>query len=118
MASDDEKRESERVKILGDLHSEIMVLEAMVVREISLGGALIETRSPLHLNSLHELRLALGGRSIVVKGRVVHSRISDIDQEQVLYRSGVEFVEPAARVCAAIADYIEEIKESRRNRGD
>ena len=52
----------------------------------------------------HEQALfSLGDRSVVVKGRVAHCRISDVDQELVHYKSGVEFIELSERVAAAIA---------------
>src|SRR5205814_1175745 len=96
-----DKRDTERVPILGELQGEVMVFQPMLIKEISRGGATVETRFPMHLNSLHDLRLTLGSRSVVVKGRVVHSRISDVDQDIVTYRTGVEFVEPSDRVAAA-----------------
>jgi hypothetical protein len=108
-----EKRDRERVPILGELLGEIMVFEPMLIKEVSIGGATVETRFPLHLNSLHDLRLTLGERSIVVKGRVVHSRISDVDQDIVTYRTGMEFVEPSDRVAAAIAEFLETVKANR-----
>ena len=114
MTPQGDKRDAERVQILGDLHGEVMLFEPITIKEIGLGGAQIETGFPLQLDSLHDLRLTLGNRSVVVKGRVVHSHISDVDHEQVLYRSGVEFVEPAARVCAVIVEFIETIKAGRR----
>ena len=113
-----DKREGERVPILGDLPGEIMVFQPMVLREISLGGATLETRAPLHLNSLHDLRLTLGGTSIIVKGRVVHSRISDVDQDIVTYRTGVEFIELSERVQTAIALFIDEIEGYRPSQPD
>jgi hypothetical protein len=109
----DEKRDTERVPMLGELQGEVMVFQPMVVKEISVSGATVETRYPLHLNSLHDLRLSLGETSIVVKGRVVHSRISDVDQDIVMYRTGVEFVEPSERVASVIADYLESVKINR-----
>ena len=109
-----EKRDTDRVPILGELHGEIMVFEPMAVKEISRGGAQIETRFPLQIDSLHDLRLSLGDRSVVVKGRVAHCRISDVDQDVVMYRSGVEFVEPSERVDEVIADFIDAIKAGRR----
>jgi hypothetical protein len=109
-----EKRDTDRVSILGELHGEIMVFEPMAVKEISRGGAQIETRFPLQIDSLHDLRLSLGDRSVVVKGRVAHCRISDVDQDVVMYRSGVEFVEPSERVEEVIADFIDAIKAGRR----
>ena len=55
-----DKRDAERVPMLGELQGEIMVFQPMLIKEISLGGALVETRFPLHLNSLHDLRLDAG----------------------------------------------------------
>lgn len=91
-----------------------MVFEPMAIREISRGGVQIETGFRLQLDSLHELRLTLGDRSVVVKGRVVHCSISDVDQELVTYRSGLEFIEPADRVYSVIAGFIDAIKDGRR----
>ena len=110
----DDKRDAERVPILGELQAEIMVFEPMLIKDISRGGATVETRFPLHLNSLHDLRITLGPRSVVVKGRVVHSRISDVDQEIVHYRSGIEFIEPSDRIRGVIVEFIEAIKTGRR----
>jgi hypothetical protein len=71
---------------------------------------MVETRFPLHLNSLHDLRLTLGSRSIVVKGRVVHSQVADVDQNVVVYWTGIEFVEPSGHVAAAIAEFMESLR--------
>ena len=111
MASD--KRDTDRIPILGELHGEIMVFEPMAIKEISRGGAQIETRFPLQINSLHDLRLTLGIRSIVVKGRVVHSQISDIDQDVVVYWTGIEFVEPSEHVASAIAEFMDSLRSHR-----
>jgi PilZ domain len=91
-----------------------MVFQAMAVKEISVSGALVETAFPLHLDSLHDLRLTLGDRSVVVKGRVVHCSISDVELEGVVYRSGIEFIEPSDRVHGVIAGFIEAVRAGRR----
>jgi hypothetical protein len=109
-----EKRDTDRVSILGELRGEIMVFEPMAIKEISRGGAQVETRFPLQINSLHDLRLSLGDRSVVVKGRVVHCHISDVDQDIVMYRSGMEFIEPSERVEEVILDFLDAIKTGRR----
>jgi hypothetical protein len=108
-----DKRDGERLSMLGDIPGEIMVLEPMTVKELSRGGATVETRFALQLNSLHDLRLTLADRTVVVKGRVVHSHISDMDQDIVTYRSGMEFVEPSERVVSAIAEYLDAVKSDR-----
>ena len=112
--SADNKREGERIEILGELRGEVMVFQPIAIKEISIGGAQIETVFPLQLNSLHDFRLTLGDSSLVVKGRVAHCRISDVDQELVTYRSGVEFIEPSERVSTVIQEFIEVVKTGRR----
>lgn len=108
-------RDGERIQILGELNGEVMVFQPMAIREISRGGAQLETAFPLQLDSLHDFRLTLGDRSVVVKGRVVHCSISDVDQEAVFYRSGIEFTEPSEPVEGAIHDFIQAIKDGRRS---
>src|SRR6266571_9171753 len=107
-------REAERIEILGELHGEVMVFQSMAIKEISRAGAQIETGFPLQLDCLHDFRLTLGDRSIVVKGRVVHCSITDVEQELVLYRAGIEFIEPSERVAAAISDFIDAVETGRR----
>ena len=109
-------RDSERIQILGDLRGEVMVFQPMAIKEISRGGVQVETAFPLHLDSLHDCRLTLGDRSVVVKGRVVHCTISDVNQEIVMYRSGIEFVEAPDRVDDVVADFIDAIRDGRRSR--
>ena len=108
MASDS-KRDSERVELLGALPGEVMIFQPAAVRQMSHGGMQVETSFPLQLDSLHEFRLTLRDRSVVVKGRVAHSRISDVDQDIITYRAGVEFVELSDRVAAAIALFVDEL---------
>jgi len=110
----EERRDTDRVEILGDLLGEIMVFQPMRVTQISRHGAQIETPFPLQLNSLHEVRLTLGDDSIVLKARIVHSSVSDVDPEHVLYRSGVQFVEPSEPVARVIAEFVERLTAQRR----
>jgi hypothetical protein len=110
----EDKREGERINILGELHGEVMVYQPTAIREISRRGAQVETRFPLQLDSLHEFRFTLGERSIVMKGRVVHCSISDVDQDVVLYRSGIEFIDPPERVSSVITDFIDAVVSGRR----
>jgi hypothetical protein len=109
-----DKRDTERLEILGDLHGEVMVFQPMVVKEVSQGGAQVETGFPLQLDSLHDFRLSLGDRSLSVKGRVAHCSISEVDQEVVLYRSGIEFIEAPDRIASAVSDFIDAVRNGRR----
>ena len=114
MGSPADKRDAHRVPILGELHGEVMVFQPMAITEISRGGAQIETGFPLQLDSLHEFRLTLGDRSLVIKGRVVHCSITDVDQEMIRYRAGIQFIEPSERVSAVIADFLDAVEAGRR----
>ena len=110
----EETRDTERIPILGELHGEVMVFQPTTIKEISRGGAQVETVFPLPVDSLHQFRLSLGDRSVVVKGRIAHCSIRDVDQEVVTYRSGIEFVELSDRVFEVIADFIDAVKTGRR----
>lgn len=103
----DERRSAERIELLGTVHGDVLIIQSTEIRQISLGGMLVETRFPMAVESLHEFRLVLGDPSVVVKGRVAHSRISDVVHDGVFYQSGVEFIEPSAVVTAAIARFID-----------
>lgn len=109
--SDQPKRDAERIDLLGALQGEVMVFQPTAVRQISKGGMQVETTFPLQLDSLHEFRLTLGDRSIVVKGRVAHSRISEFDHDGVTYRTGIEFIEPSEPVATAISEFVAELRE-------
>lgn len=115
MDADPDTRDTDRVVILGELQGEIMVFERLQVKELGRTGALVETRFPVHLNSLHDLRLTLGSRSIVLKGRVTHCQISEVDRDIVTYQSGLEFVDPTDRIEGVIAEFLETLRSKRRS---
>src|SRR2546425_564712 len=114
MSPADDKRDTERIQILGELLGEVMVFQPMAIKEISHGGAQVETNFPLQLDSLHEFRLTLGDRSVVLKGRVAHCSISDVEQELVFYLSGIEFIDPPERVKGVVDEFMAAIRDGRR----
>lgn len=109
-ASDGRRGSDDRIPILGGLRGEVSVFERMAVLEISRGGAQIETSVPLQLNSLHSLRLVLGNRSVVVRGRVTHSRLREVARGETVYVSGIEFVDVPDPVAGVITEFIEAAK--------
>ncbi|MDQ3068236.1 MAG: PilZ domain-containing protein [Acidobacteriota bacterium] len=109
----EERRDGTRMAVLGELVGGVMIFQPMTVIEIGGGGMQIETLAPLQLDSLHDFRLPLDDRPVVVKGRVVHCRISDVDTDRLTYRSGVEFIEPAEHARKAIELYVERMKSAR-----
>jgi hypothetical protein len=103
-------RDSERVPIPGQVTGEVTVYEPMAIIDLSDRGALVETRFALQLDSLHEFRLSLGTRSVVVKGRIAHCKIGELQEGTVLYRSGIEFIEPTDHALSAIHAFVEALK--------
>ena len=106
------KRDNERVPV-PSLAGEVKVYQPMTILDISNGGAQVETPFALQLDSLHDFRLSLGDRSIVVKGRIAHSHIGELRGGIVLYRTGVEFVEVSDHVRSAIEGFVRALKQAR-----
>lgn len=102
-----EKRDVERVPIPGQVTGEVTVFQPMTILDMSERGAQVETTLALHLDSLHDFRLSLGDRSVVVKGRIVHCQIGELMEGSVRYRTGVEFVEPSEHALVAIRAFVE-----------
>lgn len=105
------KRDDERVPV-ERVEGEVMVFQPMTVLDISPGGAQIETSFALQLDSLHDFRLTLGSRSVVVKGRIAHCHIGQLTDVAAVYRTGVEFVDLTEPVRDAIADFVVAMKYS------
>ena len=114
MIDETDKRETERVAPKGQLEGAVMVFQPMTIVEISHNGAQIEVPFPLQLDSLHEFRLSLGERSVVVKGRIVHCYVGELSTDGTVYRSGIEFVEPSEPVRQAITDFVDTQRAARR----
>jgi len=86
----------------------------MTIKEMSRAGAQVETRFPL--SSIPPRVPSHAGRidPFVVKGRVAHCSISDVESEIVTYRSGVEFVEAGRPRRLGDFRFIDAIKDGRR----
>jgi len=112
--ADENKRDNERVPVPSPLHGEVKVFQPMTILDVSHGGAQIETPFALQLDSLHDFKISLGNRSIVVKGRIAHCHIGELREGVVLYRTGVEFIENSVHVQTALEHFIEALKVASR----
>lgn len=112
--ADDKKRDTERVPVPSPLNGEVKVFQPMTILDVSHGGAQIETPFALQLDSLHEFKISLGARSIVVKGRIAHCHIGELREGIVLYRTGVEFIENSEHAQAALDHFVEALKVTNR----
>jgi hypothetical protein len=111
---DDNKRDMERVPVPSPLYGEVKVFHPMTILDISKGGLQIETPFALQVNSLHDFRVSLGERSIVVKGRIAHCKVAEITEGVALYRTGVEFIENTDHAQSAIVAFVDALKLSRK----
>lgn len=109
-----ERRDDERYPVLGALDGDVMVYLPMAITEIARGGVQVETPFAFQIDSVHELRIALGDRPVIVKGRVTHCSIIDIEQEFVKYRTGLEFVDLPPRLADAIGTFVDAMKDRGR----
>jgi hypothetical protein len=100
------KRDRERVPLEGQVRGEVMVFQPMTILDISVGGAQIETAFALQLDSLHDFRLSLADRSVIVKGRVAHCHIGELTDVAAYYRTGIEFLDLSDHARNAITDFV------------
>jgi c-di-GMP-binding flagellar brake protein YcgR len=112
--AEENKRDTERVPVPSPLHGEVKVFQPMTILDISRGGAQIETPFTLQLDSLHDFKISLGDRSIVVKGRIAHCHIGELKEGIVLYRTGVEFIENSDHAQEAIVQFVDALRLSQR----
>ena len=108
-----ERRDEARLPVPGTLSGNVMVFLPMTITEIAPGGVQVETPFSFQIDSIHELRLALGERTVIAKGRVTHCRVVDLGQESVCYRTGLEFVDVPQRLSEAIASFVNGMKSER-----
>ena len=106
MTDPNPKRQAERVDVPGQVTGAVTVFQPMSILNISVKGMLMESAISLHNDSLHDFRLSLDGRSVVVKGRVVYCKIGELREGGVLYRCGVEFIELPPHAQAALDDFV------------
>ena len=109
-----ERREEQRFSVPGPLGDSVMVFLPIAITEFDRGGVQVETPFAFQIDSVHELRLALGNQPVVVKGRVTHCSVVDVAQESMLYRTGLEFVDLPDRLADVIASFVERVKSEQR----
>jgi hypothetical protein len=90
----------------GLIQGAVTVYQPITVLDIAADGIRLEAGFALQNNSLHDFRLALGDRSVIVKGRVARCEIGELREGAVRYRCEVEFVDPAPHALAAIHDFV------------
>jgi hypothetical protein len=105
-----DRRRTPRVDLLAELQGHIVTLDEVVqVTQLSLGGMTVETTAPLSPKLLHDFRISFGSSTVMVHGRVVHSRVV-IRGDTIAYVAGIEFADPAPWVIQGIRRVIEDAR--------
>jgi hypothetical protein len=109
-----ERRDALRIDILGTLRADVLIPQRIEITNISAAGLQAVSSFPFQLDAVHDFRLTLDDRIVVVKGRVVHSAVRDIDPEGVEYRTGIDFVDLAEDIRREIDSFAARLADRRR----
>jgi hypothetical protein len=92
-----ERRHSPRIELLGQLHGRVVAYDVpVVVRNVSLGGLLLESTFPFTEGAVHGFRLTLGDDSSVeLRGTVLRCREETAADGSTRFVTGVQFVDDA-----------------------
>ena len=102
--SQSERRKHPRVPITGQITGQLLSSDQdVIVRDLSIGGFLIESRDAFLEDSVHEFRLATPGGKVEtrLKARSVYSHQRRVVGGPPSYLTGFEFVEPRGREAQA-----------------
>lgn len=106
-----ERRRSSRVDIVKHVAGRVVPVNSHVqVKQMSLGGMVIETDAELSPRGVHEFRLRLtDGAETLVRGHIVHGRF-EVKYGGVKYTLGVEFAFVPVESAELIRRFILETK--------
>ncbi len=100
-----DRRSRVRYEIVGQLWGSLETFEPLEVHNLSLGGALVETRMPLNADSVHRLRLSGPGQAHDLQARVAHvSQRQDLTAPET-FLVGVQFL----GLPSLAADYLDRL---------
>ena len=108
------RRKHARFVVKGEAKGRVAVIWDAVLLDISLGGALIEHANVVRPGTPSSLELDLGGKRIRLRCRVARSVADRIEvqsdgERELIYHTGLQFVEPSDETLQVIGDYIHPI---------
>jgi hypothetical protein len=101
-----DRRSDLRFEIIGQLWGSLETVESLPLRNLSTGGALVESRMPINPEMVRSVRLSLGQQVNDIQVRVRHVT-SEKGPAGERYLVGLEFVEPSAAALAQIDRIVE-----------
>ena len=117
-----ERRRYPRVNIGGRTKGTVNAVHDVALLDISLGGALIEHTQVVQPGIAFDLVLTLLGQKLKLRCRAVRSVVSRPEGQakggqKLIYRTGLEFLQPAAETRQVISDYIRSIIDDEQKGG-
>lgn len=105
-----ERRQTPRVDLLAEVEGHLITLdERVLVRQLSMGGMVVETSAPLSPRVDHDFRLSVGDRTVTVRACVMHGRVA-VDGDVVTYVTGLQFLDPTPDVLTTIRTFVDRIR--------
>lgn len=104
-----DRRGKPRFEIVGQLWGSLETVEPLRTHNLSRGGALVESRVALPLQSIQRFRVAFDGVPANVHARVCHVRPGGRPGSPATYLVGLEFVD----VPPGLSDHIERLVDAR-----
>ena len=99
-----DRRIRRRFEIVGQLWGALETIESLRMRNVSPGGALLESRFALAVDSVHRVRLDIEGQWCDVQGRVRH--VEQLQGAIPRFLIGLEFLAPPDAATAHLATLI------------
>jgi hypothetical protein len=92
-----DRRRSPRIELLGRVHGQMVAYDVeVIVRNMSLGGLLLESTMAFPVGVTQDFRLMMGDESaVLLRGTVVRSVPEQNEDGDTIYVTGVRFVEDA-----------------------
>lgn len=108
------RRKHARFHVKGGAKGRVAVVWDAVLLNLSLGGALIEHANVVRPGTPSSLELELQGKKIRLRCRVARSVADRIEvqpdgERELMYHTGLQFVEPSDDTIQAISDYLHSI---------
>ena len=107
-----DRRVGTRFEIVGELWGSVHALEPLLVCNLSLGGALVESLAPLPVGSVQPVRMSRGAETAEVRATVRHLSPIHLQGGGSRYRVGLEFVDVDEQAAGWIGGFIEEHRAS------
>jgi hypothetical protein len=114
-----EKRRYTRFPVGGRIKGRVRAFYEASVMNVSLGGALIEHDQIIRPGSTSFLLLFLHGHPVSLRCHVTWSRVDRPElqpdgEKALIFRSGLEFLDPTEEAQQSLSDYIDSLRDALR----